>query len=151
MSSIDVKVEFDADGTLGRLGLTGTRWVQAVVDKAVIDYCLPYCPWETGTMAKSAYTATQIGSGEVVYRGPQARYLYYGEVYGPNIPVFDDNSGEPTGFFSPPGQKKSPTGRDLKYSKDVNPLAGPFWFERMKADHLDDIIKEAKSAIRENK
>ena len=119
--------------------------MQQVIDKSVIDWNLQYCPWETGSLAKSAYAATILGSGKVVYPGPYARYLYYGEVYGPNIPVFDDNTGEPTRFFSPPGQKKHPTGRKLQYSTDVNPLAGSFWFERMKADHKDDILREAKA------
>lgn len=118
--------------------------VQQANDKAVIDYCIPYCPMDTGTLANSAYTVTRIGSGVVEWPGPYAHYMYYGEVYGPNIPVFDDAGGEPTGFFSPPNQKKSPTGRDLQYSTDVNPLAGPFWFERMKADHLNDILREAR-------
>lgn len=119
--------------------------VQQVIDKAVIDWCLQYCPWETGVLAKSAYAATQIGSGRVVYPGPYAHYQYYGEVYGPNIPIFDDDSGGPTGFWSPPGQKKKPTGRELQHKTDINPLAGPFWFERMKSGHLNDILKEAKS------
>ena len=100
---------------------------------------------ETGTLAKSPYSVTEIGSGKVVYPGPYARYLYYGEVMGPSIPVFEDDSGEPTRFFSPPGQKKHLTGRQLEFSTDLNPLAGAFWFERMKADHMDDILKEAKS------
>lgn len=117
--------------------------VQMAIDKAVIDYCLQYTPWQTGTLAKSAYTATVVGSGRVVYPGPYARYLYYGEVYGPNIPVFDDDSGVPTRYFSPPNQKKHPTGRPLQYNKDINPLAGSFWFERMKADHKEDILQEA--------
>lgn len=122
--------------------------VQQVIDKSVIAWNMQYCPWETGTLAKSAYGATTIGSGKVVYPGPQARYLYYGEIMGPNIPIFEDNSGIPTRFYSPPGQKKHLTGRKLTYSTDVNPLAGSFWFERMKADHKNDILKEAKSACR---
>lgn len=142
-----VGLPFDQAAALERLNLQSGGLVQQAIDKAVIDWNLQYCPMETGTLAKSAYTATQIGSGEVVYPGPSAHYLYYGEVYGPNIPIFDDDSGEPTGFFSPPGKKKHPTGRDLQYSTDLNPLAGPFWFERMKADHLDDIVKEAKAVV----
>ena len=105
-----------------------------------------YTPWDTGTLATSAYSATTIGSGKVIYPGPYAHYQYYGEVYGPNIPVFEDNTGIPTRYFSPPGQQKHPTGRALSYAKDVNPLAGPYWFERMKADHMQDIITEAKNA-----
>lgn len=133
---------------LTHLNLQSGGLVQQAVDKAVIDWCLQYCPWDSGTLAKSAYTATEIGSGTVVYPGPYAHYLYYGEVYGPNIPVFDDDSGEPTGFFSPPGKKKHPTGRKLEFNTDTNPLAGPFWFERMKADHLNDIVREARNIAR---
>ena len=124
---------------------TGGR-VQQAIDKAVIDYNLQYVPWETGTLGKSAYGATRIGSGMVVYPGPYAHYMYYGEVYGPNIPVFEDDSGVPTCWFSPPGKKKHPTGRSLKYATDVNPLAGPFWNRRMKAAHMKDIVREAKNA-----
>jgi hypothetical protein len=107
---------------------------------------LEYTPWETGGLAKDPYAHTRIGSGRIIYRAPQARYLYYGEVYGPNIPVFEDNSGETTRWFSPPRQKKHPTGRTLQYSKHANPLAGSFWFERMKADRLPDVIEEVKDA-----
>ncbi len=128
-----------------RFGLQVGGPVQKVIDKTVIDYNMQYCPWETGMLAKSAYGATQIGSGKIVYPGPYAHYMYYGEVYGPNIPVFEDKSGEPARFFSPPGQKKHSTGRKLKYATDVNPLAGSFWFERMKADRMQDIIQEAKN------
>ncbi|MCC8043916.1 MAG: minor capsid protein [Clostridiales bacterium] len=142
---ISAGFDFDPDGLLAAKNLEEGGLVQQAIDKSVIDWDLQYVPWETGTLGKSAYSVTKIGSGEVVYPGPYARYQYYGEVMGPNIPVFEDDSGEPTRFFSPPGQKKSLTGKKLQYSTDVNPLAGSFWFERMKADHLQDIIQEAKN------
>lgn len=136
---------FGVKGILRKFNLQQGGLVQQVIDKSVIDFSLPYVPWETGTLAKSAYAATRIGSGRVVYPGPYAHYQYYGEVYGPNIPIYEDDSGEPTAWFSPPGQMKHPTGRALQYSKDVNPLAGPFWVQRMKADHMQDIVQEAKN------
>lgn len=148
MSTV-LKANFQWNGQanlLSRCNLEKGGKVQQVIDKAVIDYDLQYVPMRTGTLGKSAYTATQIGSGRVVYPGPYARYLYFGEVMGPNIPIFEDDSGEPTRFFSPPGQKKHLTGRSLQYSKEMNPLAGSFWFERMKADHMQDILREAKNA-----
>lgn len=141
---LHVKIVFNGgQDLLQKCHLEKGGLVQQTIDKSVIDWDLQYCPWESGGLAKSAYTASVIGSGRVVYPGPAARYLYYGQVYGPNIPVFEDNSGEPTRFYSPPGQKKHPTGRALQYSTDVNPMAGPFWFERMKADHTNDIVREA--------
>ena len=136
----------DTAALLHRFNLEKGGRVQQVIDKTVIDYNLQYAPWDSGALAKSAYNATQIGSGKIVYPGPYAHYMYYGEVYGPNIPVFEDDSGVPARFFSPPGQKKHPTGRALQYKTDVNPLAGSFWFERMKADRMQDIIQEAKNA-----
>ena len=144
---------FSAEELLERFHLESNGLVQQVIDKSVIDWDLQYCPWETGTLAKSAYTATNIGSGLVVYPGPYARYLYYGIVYGPNIPVFEDDSGEPTAFWSPPGREKAPKKpiQQLVYSTDVNPLAGAFWFNRMMADHKDDIIEEAKNVVRGRK
>lgn len=132
---------------LARFNLESGGKVQQAIDKAVIDWDLQYVPWETGLLGKSAYAATVIGSGTVVYPGPYAHYQYFGEVYGPNIPIFDDDTDEPSGWFSPPGQTKHPTGRDLQYKTDTNPLAGPYWFERMKADHADDIIMEAKNNV----
>lgn len=145
-TTIKARIEWKGNGDLlKKANLEKGGLVQQTIDKAVIDWNMQYCPMETGTLAKSPYSVTEIGSGKVVYPGPYARYLYYGEVMGPNIPVFEDDSGEPTRFFSPPGQKKHLTGRQLEFSTDLNPLAGAFWFERMKADHMDDILKEAKS------
>jgi len=150
MFKAKVGLSFDEAAALQRLNLQSGGLVQQTIDKLVIEWNLQYCPWDTGTLAESAYTATQAGSGEVIYPGPYAHYQYYGEVYGPNIPVFEDNSGKPTGFFSPPKQKKHKTGKKLDYhkSQEKQPLAGAFWFERMKADHLNDIVQEAKRVAR---
>ena len=119
--------------------------VQTAIDNAVIRYCHPYVPFETGVLATSPYSASPPGSGKVIYSTPCARYLYYGQVMGPNIPVFEDDSGIPTSFFSPPGQKKHLTGKALTYNQDVHPEAGAFWFERMKAVHAQDIVEEANA------
>lgn len=116
--------------------------VQKIVDAAVIRVCLPYVPFDEGVLAGSANTATDVGSGEVIYDTPYARYLYYGEVYGPNIPIVE--GGEITGYWSPP--EKHPTGAKLTYRTDKNPQAGSQWFERAMADHKDEVLKEAQDA-----
>ena len=120
--------------------------VQLALDNAVIKYAIPYCPFDTGTLANSPLTAST--PGKVVYAGPYAHYLYYGKVYGPNIPVFEDDSGTPTRWFSPPGQKKHPTGREMSYDTSVHPQAGKMWFERMKADHAEEIREAAEKIAR---
>ena len=111
--------------------------MQKVVDSECLRYMDPYIPYDTGTLAKSAVIGTVIGSGLIVQNTPYARYLYYGEVYGPNIPI--TSGGEVTGFISP--AHKEPTGRPIQYNKTKHPLAGKMWFERMKKDHLNDIKK----------
>ena len=116
--------------------------VQKVVDAAVIRECLSYLPFDEGVLAGSANTATKIGSGEVVYDTPYARYQYYGEAYGPNIPIVEN--GVVTGYFSPP--EKHPTGKKLQYNKEINPMAGSHWFDRAMADHKEEILKEAQNA-----
>lgn len=115
--------------------------VQKYIDAEVIRQCEPYVPFDEGVLTASASTATDIGSGLVVYNTPYAHYQYYGVVYGPNIPM--TIGGEQT-FRSPSGAKKVPTGQKLTYNKEVHPLAGSFWFDRMKADHKDDILEGAK-------
>ena len=124
-------------------GLEPGGRVQQAIDNAVIRYSIPYVPFKTGTLATSPYRASPPGSGKVIYETPYARYQYYGEVYGPNIPIFEDDSGIPTDFRSPKGQKKHPTGRALHYDQSLNPEAGAYWFVRMKAAHLTDIVEEA--------
>jgi hypothetical protein len=129
---------------LSACGLEPGGRVQMAIDAAVIRFSIPYCPFETGTLANSPLRASAIGSGKVVYAGPYAHYLYYGIVYGPNH-HFTDKNGEEH-WWSPP--VKFPTNRKLKYKTDVNPLAGSFWFERMKADHAEHILQEAINVAR---
>lgn len=143
--SVQVNLPDDVADWLHKFNLERGGAVQQAINASVIRYNIPYVPMDTGWLAESAWAATDLTSEEVIYPGPYAHYQYYGEVYGPNIPIFEDDTGIPTGFFSRPGEAKVPTGRALQYNTDVNPLAGAFWFERMKADHLDDIIEEAKN------
>lgn len=116
--------------------------VQKFIDAEVIRQCEPYVPFDEGVLTASASIATRVGSGEVIYNTPYAHYQYYGEVYGPNIPM--TIGGEQT-FRSPSGARKVPTGQKLTYNKEVHPLAGSFWFHRMVADHKKDILEGAKN------
>ena len=70
MLSINVRIDnkegLSPAALKAKLGLGKGGRVQTAIDKAVIDYCLPYVPYETGTLAKSAYTMTVPGNGEVI-------------------------------------------------------------------------------------
>ena len=102
---------------MAKFGLEDHGRVQMAIDQAIIDYMVPYWAWETGTLANSAYGATDVGSGEIVYSVPYAYYQAMGV---------------------------SKTGAPLNYNLATNPLAGAYPFERMIADHSQDIIEEAK-------
>ena len=147
--TIHATCDFGSDrALLTRLNLQNGGLVQKVIDNAVIRYAEDYVPFDTGSLARSPYTETVIGSGEVIYPGPYAHYMYYGEVYGPNIWNEDGHvENAPQPYFSPAGQSKYPTGRPITYATDKNPLAGSFWIPRMWADHKADIIREAKAAV----
>lgn len=116
------------------------RRAQCFVDSECIRYMDKYTPMRTGALIRSATLGTKIGSGHIVYNSPYARYQYYGEIYGPNIPIYKD--GELMGWFSPP--KKRPTGREITYSRDKHPNAQKLWFEKMKSEKGDAIRRGAQ-------
>ena len=142
-SNGDFVLEWNPDW--GRITEEKLDTVQKVIDSEVLRYMKPYTPFRNGFLEKSAVLGTIIGSGEIKQIAPYARYLYYGQVYGPNIPIFEGK--HLVGFFSPPGQAKHPTGVEMEYDTTHHPLAGKMWFERMKADHKDDILQAAAKSI----
>lgn len=147
MFGITSRLDFhlSPDDVLAACGLEDHGRVQRAIDQTVIDFCQPYVPASPDrTLEFSAQVSTEIGSGLVVWNTPYAHYQYMGIVYGPNIPIIQD--GVLLGWFSPPGRPKHPTDRELTYDTSQNPMAGPHWFERMKADRLNDILDEARRA-----
>ncbi len=54
-----------------------TRQVQAPLDALILSDSNYFCPLKTGTLQKSAIINSRIGSGELVWRTPYARRLYY--------------------------------------------------------------------------
>lgn len=134
----------DEQELLNQFGLGPGGRVQRAINDAVIRECRPYVPASPDRTLENS-VLSDVDKGQVIWNTPYAHYQYTGEVYGPNIPIIQD--GILMGFFSPPGRPKAPTGRELTYDTSQNPLAGPRWFERMKADHLSDILEEARKAM----
>lgn len=126
-----------------RLGLQPGGPVQQAIDSSVIRFAMPYVPQKRGNLKQSAWTFTDIGSGEVRYGEEYAHYMYEGIVYGPNFPVEFNAMGQPIDWRTYKGIEKYPTNRHIKYKKDLNPKAGDHWIDRMKVDRIDDIVKEA--------
>lgn len=107
---------------------------QRYIDQACIRHMDKYTPMLTGALIKSATLGTKIGSGRIEYASPYARYQYYGKLMVSSV----------TGSaYARSGEKKVLTSIDLKYNTASHPLAGPFWFERMKADRGNEIKRGA--------
>lgn len=154
MFSISARLDADLspDDILALFGLEDHRRVQQTIDQSVIDYSRPYVPASPDrTLEFSAQVSTEIGSGTVIWNTPYAHYQYMGVVYGPNIPIIEPETGVLLGWFSPPGRPKHPTDRELTYDTSQNPMAGPYWFARMKADRLRDILDAAAHAASQGK
>lgn len=132
--SITAKVVWNPQQQKRQLGKA-----QIFIDSECLRYMKPYTPFRNGIMEKSATLGTKIGRGRIVYNSPYARYQYYGVVYGPNIPIYEN--GVFVGFRSP--KKKYKTDRMLQYSKAKHPQATRLWFEIMKKKHGGAILRGA--------
>lgn len=116
-------------------GLEPMGNVQKFIDQEVIRLMAPYTPFRAGILEKGATLGTKIGSGEVNQISPYGRFQYYGKLMVSSI----------TGSaWARRGEKKVLTDKDLVHDKSRHPQAGPFWFERMKADHKENILEGAR-------
>ena len=77
------------------------------INEIVGEMANKYVPAESGALRESMHA----GPKTVTWSTPYARYQYYGEVYGPNFPI--ESQGIIVGWFSRPGERKHPTGREL--------------------------------------
>ena len=142
MVSITARLNLPLEGAgemLEACGLEIGGRVQKAIDQSVIDYCTPYVPASPDrTLEFSAQMATEIGSGQVIWNTPYARYQYHGW-------VMTDEAGRTWVGY---GEKKPIiTDRPLTYDTSQNPMAGSRWFERMKADRLNDLLAVARGAV----
>ena len=97
-----------------------------------------YTPTLSTNLRKSATRGTKIGSGKIQYLAPYARYQYYGKLMVSSV----------TGSaYARHGEKKVLTNKDLVYSTVKEPLAGKLWFERMKADKKQQILRGAAAIM----
>lgn len=91
---------------------------QKYIDSEVLRVSDPYVPKLSGNLIKSGIEGTVIGSGVVEYTAPYAKDQYY------------NNAGR---------------GIDgLNALNGAKGLRGAFFFDRMKADHKDEILEGVK-------
>lgn len=133
MPKIDSKFFTEpVDAILQKRGLEKGGEVQKYIDNEVLRLSTPYVPFQTGNLANSGIRGTNIGSGLVVYDAPYARFQYYGVV------MVGETSGS---AWANKNERKVTTDKPLTYHGGGK--RGKMWFERMKADHKQDILRNA--------
>lgn len=109
---------------------------QIFVDSEVIKLSVPLVPKKDGVLIRSAPVHTKMGSGEVIYRTPYARYQYYGKL------MVDPVTGS---SWARAGVTKVLTNRDLNHAESPR---GRFWFETMKDKHKLNILEGARKIVK---
>lgn len=127
------------DKTFGSRNTARFFNVQKYVDSECIRLMVPYTPMQNGILMKVAVLGTKIGSGRIYYNSPYARYQYYGKLMVSSV----------TGSaYAKSGESKVLTDKDLKYNTSRHPLAQRLWFEAMKSDKKEQILRGAAAIAR---
>lgn len=118
-----------------------TKEAQKLLNMQIVSDCDPLIPFQQGALRNSVNYPEGIYGGVIEYNTPYAHLMYVGEIYGPNIPIYD-GGGNLVGFFSPP--KKNPTGRPIHYHTDGTT---DHWFEKAKEQHKDDWMDLVRKTV----
>lgn len=111
--------------------------VQKFIDSECMRYMSDYMPRrQAGELEHMMTMATVIGSGQIDTPGPYAHYLNEGILY------VSPTTGS---AWAKKNEIKIPTDTELTYAGA--PMRGKKWFERMKADHKDDILSGAQALV----
>lgn len=133
-----MKVQLDMlskDALLKRRGLQEGGPVQKFIDSESMRYMGAYMPRrQAGELEHMMVTGTVIGSGQIDITGPYAHYLHEGILF------VSPTTGSP---WAKKDEIKVPTERELEYTGA--PMRGKKFFDRMKADHKDDILEGAQA------
>lgn len=124
-----------SEAVLQNHGLQEGGPVQKLVDNETMRYMGDYMPRrQAGELEHMMVMATVIGSGQIDTPGPYAHYLHEGILY------VSPTTGS---SWAKKNEIKVPTDRELTYAGA--PMRGKKWFDRMKADHKDDILQAAQA------
>lgn len=135
-----MKVEFNistAETIKRNHGLQPEGPVQKLVDSEAMRYMSDYMPRrQAGELEHMMVMATVIGSGQIDIPGPYAHYLHEGILY------VSPTTGS---AWAKKNEIKIPTDQELTYAGA--PMRGKKFFDRMKADHKDDILQAAQALV----
>lgn len=129
-----IEVTLAWKNTFGREQTERFDSVQKFIDSECIRLMVRYTPARNNILYKSPVLGTRIGSGHIYYSSPYARYQYYGKLMVSSV----------TGSaYAKNGESKVLTNKNLRYDKARHNQAQKLWFETMKANHKEQILRGA--------
>lgn len=146
MAGLIVKVDMRDWGLSTKLASAADKAEHTVAVQAAKD-TEPFVPMLTGTFKNQ----TQVKGNLIIYKGPQARYLWNGKVMvdaetGKGPAHFADKNGNEVIRFRK-GAKLKATDRNLVFTTSFHPDAQAFWFEASKAENLGQWLRVAEKAV----
>lgn len=137
-----MKVRFnvkDKETVLRNHGLQKGGPVQKLVDNEAMSRMIDYMPRrQAGELEHMMIMATVLGSGQIDIPGPYAHYLHEGILY------VSPTTGS---AWAKLYETKVPAEPEKELTYAGAPMRGKKWFDRMKADHKDDILQAAQALI----
>lgn len=132
---MDVKLNMKpAEQLLRERGLAPGGSVQKLIDSECMRYMKDYMPRrQAGELIHLMIMSTNVGTGRIDIPGPYAHYLHEGILF------VSPSTGS---SWAKQDEIKEPTDKELKYNEA--PMRGKKFFDRMKADHKDDILRAAQ-------
>lgn len=128
---------------LGTLDLIekNSKEAQKRLNMQVVADMEPLVPFRQGALRGSVRYPDGIYGTYIEYATPYARYMYFGKVMKPNIPI-KDLEGNVVGWWSPPNKYLS--NQDIVYH---TPGTQALWFEEAKAQHLSEWEELVKKTL----
>lgn len=104
-----------------------------------------YVPMKSGTLSQQTTITSGQNWGQIEHTVPYARYVYYGNVYGPNYPIYQ--AGQIVGWYSPRGKAKHPTGRKMQYDRSQHPMATAEWDKAAEPAQKPKLMRELQKYV----
>lgn len=154
-ASVDWTIQINPDNIERKVKNLIDDNVMIAIHNLFLKMCTPYVPMDEGPLSQNVEATPQYARWAEKY----AHYQYMGEVYGPNFPIVDKTTGNIIGWYSQPGMKKHPTGRELGvdgewrgwkfgYNRERHPLAAHHWDKVMMQDKRDEFLRGVEDILR---
>lgn len=129
-----------------RLGVTARGDVQRFHTANVRRRIQRYMPYRSGLTIKLMIVQSPVDEPFIHVDAPYARMLYYGKVM---VDPVTHAAGFLTenGWRSRKGVPKVVSSRDIEYTKEKNPQAGPFWDRRLVAAEGEVMRNELQAYV----